>query len=622
MYVLISNEEQVREAIHHLLLSRELGADTETYGVGWNDRLFSAQLAGSEHTFYFNFHDYHDGTAVLNRSRTFGLLDRELFRNPDLIWYIHNAKFDLRRFAIEGCKAAGGVHCTQMNERFIHNQQMHYSFDACLKRRGMEKDDAVERYIKENSETCITRLRLPDGDTKVFKHYDKVPFPIMFEYGCSDAERVRILGSDQRKNLEVHAFYHNDLELEKVAYEMEEIGIACDVEYARKGLEHELQQAHTISNRLTDLAGEPFRNGPTWLRRIFDSHAVPYRTNPKTGNPVFDKSALDNIDHPIAGLIRKYRRHEKYASTYYSYYAEHELVHAFIKTWGTDTGRFSYAEPNLQNVPKEEKPDPVKDPVAYAEWLALPFPVRGCFKPRTPDHVFVMIDFDQQEFRLLLDYAGELELIRQINEQGLDVHQATADMVGITRKQAKTLNFALLYGMGDGKLARSLGVSLTEAKRIRALYFSRLPNVKKFIEQVIRKSERVGVIKTWCGRELKTPRPYWTEEDGVRKRLTFDYKMPNHLIQGGCGDIARFAMVQCYEALKPYPESNMLLQVHDELLFEFHKNDLHMVEVVRKIMENTYRPFNGMRLTCGVEHSWKSWSKKDVVEGAPCVEYA
>lgn len=571
----------------------ELGFDTETYGVGFNDRLFAIQVATAREVFYFNFHYYDESVECLPRTYISRLADA--LEDKSKIWYIHNAKFDLRRMALEGLYFEGSVHCTQMAERFVYNQHVSYSLKACLKRIGLEKDDAVEEYITKNK-LWDWEERAGKKTRSKKKYYEKVPFDIMFRYGCIDAEAVRALGQHQREILRDETYYENDLELEKVCYLMEERGILTRTEYATNGYEYEIAKKEEAVQKLTELAGEPYKSGPKWLRNTFDKFGVSYEVNTKTNNPIFDKKALSKIQHPIVDQILAYRRHEKYAGTYYATYKEQSQVHAFIKTWGTDTGRFSYAEPNLQNVPKEEELDET-----------IPYQVRGCFRPRE-DHCFVMVDFDQQEFRLLLDYAGEHDLIRRINDHGEDVHQATADMVGVTRKMAKTLNFGLLYGMGAEKLASALGCSVLEAKKIKRQYFARLPKVQRFIRRVIETAESRGHIKTWVGRKL-----YFPNSD-------LAYKAPNHLIQGGCGDIARQAMVQLQKAIFENVNSKMILQVHDELLFEVRKDELDIIDAIVNIMENTYIPFNGMRLTCGVEHSWESWGKRYVKEGKPILQ--
>lgn len=587
----------------------ELGFDTESYGVHHDSRLFSIQIATSKATYYFNFHDYKDGTPTLD----YGAIQllAPIFNERDIVWYIANAKFDLRRLSIEGIKIAGKVHCTVMAERFIYNQHMQYGLDACLKRRGRAKNDEVEKYIKEHKlYSWITEVG--KKTRRKDKHYYKVPFDIMFEYGCQDASDVLWLGQQQREQLKGKIYYENDLELQKVCANMEEIGVLVRQDYAHEGMEYEYAKQRELEAELGDLSGEPYRGGPKWLSSTFDKHNVVYSRNPKTNNPIFDKDALGKIEHPIAKKIIQHRKHEKYSGTYYATYAYNEVIHAQIKMHGTDTGRFSYAEPNLQNVPKEESLD-----------TSIPYQVRGCFQPRE-DYCFVMVDFDQQEFRLLLDYAGEHDLIRRINDHGEDVHSATAEMVGVSRKEAKTINFGLLYGMGEGKLAMALGlptyiehvrdrrtgemreiIKSREAKALKDQYFARLPSVLRLIREIITTAERRKFIRTWVGRPLHFP----------KKELC--YKAPNHLIQGGCGDIARHAMTALAYNVLEGTNSRMLLQVHDELLFEIHKDELDLIPSIVHTMENTYIPYNNMKLTCGVEHSWVSWGKRDVVDGSP-----
>ena len=607
--------QTLEEAAEDIATTQDCGLDTETYGVKWNDGMFALQIATENNVWYYNFHNYlnnwHEPSIadveVLDIEAVMQSLE-EAFNDPEKIWYIHNAKFDLRRLAIAGVYLSGGVHCTQMCERFVYNQYTSYSLAGCLGRRGRAKDDAVEKYIKDNKLWKWEEVAGKKQRNKL-KFYDQVPFDTMFRYGCIDSEEVRFLGRDQRSKVAGEEYYENDLKFQKVCYGMEETGMVVRQDYAKGGLEYERRKQSEVEAKLSELSPEPFRGGRNWLKATFDFHGIEYGVNPKTGNPVFDKQALAKIEHPVADLIRQQRKHDKYAGTYYQTYADNEVIHAFIKPYGTDTGRLSYAEPNLQNVPKEKK-------LADSE----PFQVRGCFAPRE-DHCYVMVDFDQQEFRLLLDYAAEMSLIRRVNEHGEDVHDATAAMVGVERDPAKTLNFGLLYGMGEAKLAIALGLPTywdynrkgervlksREARELKAQYFGRLPNVQRTIQQIIKTAETRKFLRTWVGRKLWFP----------YRELC--YKGPNHLIQGGCGDIARMAMVPIAERLEGM-RSNMLLQVHDELLFEVHKDELDVVPDLVNIMESTYRPFNGMKLTCGVDHSWVSWGKRDVVVGLPVLE--
>lgn len=571
--------------------SEQLGLDTETYGVKIHDDMFALQIATEKQAFYFNLHPLHPEPWMHEE-----ILDEldDIFADTDKTWFIHNAKFDLHRLANHDKEIAGRVHCTQATARLIYNQHMRYSLDACLKRRGRAKNPVVENYIKEHR--LWTMVTLPYKSTRVKnKHYDQVPYPIMFEYGCDDAFDVLWLGQEQIKEEIEPALYEQECKLVKTCLAMERKGIQTDPDYARKGIDYEQEILNRTKAQASAEAQEEFRNGPKWLRAAFDRCGQPYDLHPKTGNPIFDKHALGKMQSPIAGLVKEIRRSEKYVGTYYGAFLNNavgdSILHATIRQAGTDTGRFSYADPNLQNIPKEE------------DFSAGSIQVRKCFTPRQ-GHKFVMIDFDQQEFRLMLDYAGQHDLIRKIMEHGEDVHQATADMCGIARKKAKTLNFGLLYGMGVGKLAIALGISAAEAKDLKKLYFSRLPMVRKLIQDIQFTAENRGFVKTWAGRKLYFP----------DKELC--YKAPNHLIQGGCGDIARKAMNIIHETLA-FHETSMLVQVHDEILFEVPDDEEPLIDPLRQIMETVYRPINGMKLTCGVEYSPTSWGKQDIIDGKP-----
>lgn len=571
--------------------------------------MFALQIASKEAAYYFNFHDYGQG-YVLDRYETLDRL-KSLFNRERNTWFIHNAKFDLHRLANDGASLGGRVHCTQAVERILYNQYTRYSLDACLRRRGRAKDDKVAEYVKKNK--LHTTYEVEGKKRKIKElHYDQVPFDIMFEYGCHDVEDVLFLGLEQLKDMKdcetKYELYINECELTRTCLVMERQGVKVDKDYINSAKEYESGCLEDAKSEASELAGEEYRNGPKWLRAAFDRCGQRYDINTKTGNPIFDKAALEKMESPIAGIVKEIRTREKYIGTYYSNFlylgGDDGIIHANIRQSGTDTGRFSYSDPNLQNVPKEE------------DFEKGQIQVRKCFVPRE-DYCFVMIDFDQQEFRLMLDYAGERELIHQINEEGLCVHQATANMVGIERKPAKTLNFGLLYGMGVEKLGKALGISTPEAEELRGLYFSRLPNVQRTIKDIKRTAKNRGYINTWAGRRLWFDKKVYDPDTG--KLMDLSFKAPNHLIQGGCGDIARFAMNELHKFLEP-TRSRMLIQVHDEIVFEIHKDELWLVDGLKRIMEETYTPQNGMKLTCGVEHSWVSWGKQDVVDGHPRIQ--
>jgi DNA polymerase I len=384
--------------------------------------------------------------------------------------------------------------------------------------------------------------------------------------------------------------YENEVALTKVIFGMNRRGILLDREYTKKALAYEEGLIKKARAEFEIDTGHPYKESSKLFAEIFDSRGEPYPLTDK-GNPSFKADFLEGLDTHTARLINQVRKHEKRASTYYRpflHFGRTGIIHPNLNQAGTTTGRFSASNPNLQNPPKEDLP----------EDEGKPYYIRSCFVPR-PGYCFVSVDYSAVEFLVMLDYAGETSVIREVLSGG-DVHQVTADMLGVSRKVAKTLGFGLLYGLGIDNFAKALGVEVREARALRALYFRRLPAVKKFTDKVKYVAERRGYITNWMGRRLYLP----------DKR--FSYKMLNHLIQGGAADVIKKAMVQI-QPLFANRKSGMLLNIHDELVFEMQPDEFDLLEPATKIMESVYRPLNGMKLITSTDHSWENlgyWSQK------------
>jgi len=221
--------------------------------------------------------------------------------------------------------------------------------------------------------------------------------------------------------------------------------------------------------------------------------------------------------------------------------------------------------------------------------------VRRAFIPRY-GHTFLMVDYDQMEYKLMLDYAGEMKVIEQV-VNGIDVHTACGELMGVPRTPAKKINFMLLYGGGNAKLAADLGVSVKEATELRRLYFAKLPKVRKLIQGIQAQASKRGYIINWFGRRVLIPRDR-------------AYFAPNMLIAGGCADVVKLAMVNLFAMLKEhFPHTQMLLQIHDEILFETEFITEGLIYHITKIMESAYK-FKYLPLTCSVDYSERSWADK------------
>ena len=576
--------------------------DLETTGLNpyLGAKIFSLILSTDEDDYYFNFNSNGPEDATFHISQIKDIL--KAVDNSKI--YIHNAKFDLRFLKNIGIDlSTSTVWCTEALSRLVNNRLPSYSLSNMGKLIGYEKDDTVEKYISKHK--LYTLVDVGKAKPRKDKHYDQVPFEIMSKYGMRDGRVCYELGEYITKRLidmdleQVEAglppllpLVETEVALTKVLLEMEHTGIKIDVDYTRKAYEYQRSNYLEIEEKFYALTGIEFSDSRTVLKKAFDKMGLEHGYTDK-GNPSFKEEVLPN--NTLGNLIRDWRKSYKLANTYYRNFldlgGEEGIIHTNFRQGGTATGRFSCSEPNLQNVPKHGE-DTNK------------YPVRSCFIPRE-DYFFLMIDYDQMEYRLLLDLAGEEQVINKILSEGLDVHTATADEMDVERHAAKTLNFMLLYGGGAQKLADALSTSLGEAKAKKAAYFSTLKKVKYIVSQLINTVERRKWVVNPFGRRLLLP-------------VEGSYKIPNHYIQGGCGDIVKKAMVQLDDFLKPF-ESRMLLQVHDELLFELHKDELHIIDSLVYIMRDAYSA-RSLPLTAGTDYSITNWYDKKTYEGVQCLE--
>lgn len=593
----------------------EYGLDTETTGLRRYDSLFSVIFADEADSYYFSFNDEPDHLGVpvpeeFRLPREWLPLLQQILDNPDSTFFIHNAKFDLGKLAKEGLVVVGTVHCTEALERVRKNNlgDGQYNLDACVKRLGEAKDDAVKKYISQHK--LGHKIEIP-GKKKLadILYFNKVPFEFMTAYAGKDARLHRMLGKYQEREFaridaeappiapRVSTLVANEKQLTKAVFRMEERGIRIDRSYTQGALSYTQQVATSAMQSFEAMTGYPYEESSAVFQAVFKKFGVEL---PKTagGRPSTKKEVLEELDHPVAEKIREIRGLQKLASTYYSsflYFAdENDIIHANFRQGGTETGRLSASDPNVQNPPKEDK-ESDRD---------KPFIVRRCLVP-SPGHFACLIDYKAQEFRMMLDYAGEHALIAAIMA-GHDPHQATAELVGCTRQQAKTINFGLLYGMGIDKLAKALGISVQAARELRWLYFSKLPKVKQFIYNVHDKVKSRGYIWNWYGFRNHLANPEHA------------YIIPNHLIQGGAGQVLRRAIVDIDAYIvKKRMRSAIIAQIHDELVFEMHPSEVCEIPVFQSMMEGVYRPMNGMRLDCDVTHSFKSLAKWDQIKGLP-----
>lgn len=580
---------------------KELAFDTETTGLRLfkDHSMFAFVIAHSvDEAYYFDFEFVNKAEALRKLS--------ELTENPLTLWFLHNAKFDMHAIQKEGIKIKGTIHDTEIVARLIKNDEMTYTLGSCAKRAKLKNQKMAE--IKDYCiEHGFWEWELRPGRKSRNRNYffDKVPKEIMEEYTLLDGLTTFELGKYQQKQIAemdknkrvkvapLRPLMEMEFKITKILQEMETTGVQLNLDYVRRSLDLENSKFAEAANNFQVLTGKEFKDSDKLFVDVFRTYGLTYGLTDK-GNPSFTKDFLKpQASHPVVASILQYRDSFKVAGAYYQSFLSFAdgggVLHANIKQGGATTGRFSVTDPPLQTLKKEE--DDSEETLSDETKSQ----VRRCLVPR-PGFRFVMIDYKQMEYRVMLDYAGETALIEKV-AAGMCVHQATADVMGGTRKAAKQINFLLLYGGGDALLAHKLGVSLAEARRLKSQYFEKLPAVKKLIDSIISTARNEGRLYNKFGRVYSF------------LNRNFAYKAPNYLIQGGCSDAMRTAMVKCHEILEEH-HSRMIMQIHDELLFEIHENELDLVPLLKQAMIEAY-PHRLLPMDCDVEFSTKSWQEKE-----------
>jgi DNA polymerase I-like protein with 3'-5' exonuclease and polymerase domains len=330
---------------------------------------------------------------------------------------------------------------------------------------------------------------------------------------------------------------------------------------------------------------------------VFDHHGLYYNKTENNGQPSFTKAFLQASPHPVAAKILRLRELDKASNTFIDNilkFAHNGRIHCEFHQLrsddgGTVTGRFSSSNPNLQQIP-------ARDPEIKAMIRGLFIPDEGC--------KWGSFDYSSQEPRLLVHYCASLpedqrhpiidSVVAEYHKGDADFHQMVADLASITRKQAKTVNLGIMYGMGVGKLAHTMDISPEEAKALLAKYREKVPFVKGLADFVSQRASINGQIRTMSGRlcrfdmwEPKTfgynkpmKREEAEKEYGHILKRAFTYKALNKLIQGSAADQTKVAMAECYkEGLVP------LLTVHDELCFNVESKE--QASRITEIMETS-----------------------------------
>lgn len=500
------------------------------------------------------------------------------------------------------------------NERpvkYCHDAKLNYAALALrgIELKGVQFDTMLAAYLLDPDRSSYKLgdvafeqldLELPG----VTRKKDEAKTDVAAEC-CGEAEAIYRLKPVLESRLREHGLYdllmQVELPLAPILAEMELTGIAVDVEQLEAlsiTLDAEIRQ---LEQSIYRQAGEEFNIGsPKQLQRIlFEKLGLVASVKTKTGYST-SAAVLEELayEYPIVEDILRYRELTKIKSTYAD--ALPKLInpvtgriHTSLNQTVTATGRLSSSDPNLQNIPIRTE---------LGRQIRRAFVASG-------SNLLLSADYSQIELRILAHVAHDENLIRAF-ENDEDIHLATAcaifncapsEVTPEMRRRAKTVNFAVIYGMADFTLSRTLGISVKEARQYIDTYFARFPGVKAYIEETIESARQLGYVSTLMGRRRYIPD---INSSNRNVRMFAERQAINAPIQGTAADIMKLAMISVDKALKT-TSSKMLLQVHDELLFEVPPEEVSQVaDLVRKHMEGAYELCVPLRVDVKVGRNW------------------
>ncbi len=394
-----------------------------------------------------------------------------------------------------------------------------------------------------------------------------------------------------------------EVPLAAVLARMELTGIRVDLALLSELSQEFGKQRRALEKEIYALAGEEFNIGsPQQLQTIlFDKLGLPRGKKTKTGSST-DSSVLEALaeQYPLPAKILAYRGFTKLQSTYVDalpklIHPKTGRIHTSFNQTVTATGRLSSSNPNLQNIP-----------VRTEEGRRI----RTAFVPE-PGWVLLSADYSQIELRLLAHLSQDPVLIESF-QQGQDVHARTAsELFGVSlnavsaaqRRQAKTINFGIIYGMGALRLGRSLGIPLKTAQEYIEQYFKRYAGIKAYMDGVLLEARKCGYVTTLLGRRRYVPD---LQSKNAQLAAAAERMAVNTPIQGTAADLIKMAMVEIDKRIaKEKAPARMLLQVHDELLFEVQEQKLHKVKtLVRECMESVMELRVPLQVDLGVGANW------------------
>lgn len=566
---LSSQDDQLGEATYHTVLEQadweqllqrmqladHFAIDTETTNLDYR----VAELVGFSIAFDANeayyvplAHDYEGAPEQLSREQVLAQI-KPILENEQVKKIGHHLKYDAHIFANHGIIIQGWYFDTMLAS---------YVLNAAATRHGM--DDVARVYLSH----LTTTFEQIAGKGAKQKTFNQIELEVAAHYAAEDAHVTyrlyEVLSSKLKSHPELVNILHNiEMPVARVLTGMEEDGIKLDHKFLDQLSVEFSDTMQTLENQATELAGETFNiASPKQVGEVlFDKLGIKGGKKTATGQYSTSESILEKIEHPLAEVILEHRGLAKLKNTYTDRLVEqsHDATHRVHTSYHqalTATGRLSSTDPNLQNIP-------IRTPIGRQIRKAFIAP---------EGRVLLAADYSQIELRLMAHFSQDDALVHAF-QQGQDVHRRTAaEVLGIAiedvtndqRRQAKAVNFGLLYGMSEFGLTRQLGFTREESRSYIARYFQRYPGVLDYMERTRQIAREQGFVETILGRRLYTPDILATNK---MIKQAAERAAINAPLQGSAADIIKLAMI-AVDKILPKDQAKLLLQVHDELVFE------------------------------------------------------
>lgn len=577
--------------INYLLQQKSVCFDTETTSLD----TFEATLVGIAFSYekgkgyYVSFPE--------NQEETYQLLEefRPFFESESIEKVAQNLKYDLKILMKYGIEIKGPQFDTML-AHYLINPDMRHNMEVL-------------------SETYLNYHPVPIEDLigkkgKNQQNMRSVALDKITEYAVEDADITfqlkQLFEKELAKNNLTKLFNEIEIPLVKVLASMEYEGIKIDIDFLKQLSNKLTEDIHQLEKLIYEQAGENFNlASPKQLGVvIFDKLKLidkPKKT--KTGQYATGEEILVNLvdKHPIISNILEWRSLIKLQNTYVDalpneVHPKTGKIHTTFSQAVAATGRLSSNNPNLQNIPiRTERGREI----------------RKAFIPRNENYLLASADYSQIELRLIADMSGDPTMVEAF-KKGEDIHKSTASKVfnvpleGVTKEQrshAKTVNFGIIYGVSSFGLSQQTDLNRTESKELIDTYFQTYPTLKSFIDKQIEFAREKGYVETLLGR-----RRYLHNINSQNSvvRSGDERNAVNAPIQGSAADIIKMAMINIHNYLKKHDcKSKMLLQVHDELVFDIHKDEKETVlPIIKQLMENAYTLSFPLTVDVGMGNDW------------------